>query len=179
MCTESHFPHLKLIRPCLKEVLWLSSNSLFSPTNPLQRARRCWFSMKYSHAPRPSVRSNTIDASVYLDTSPSFSEFKGALAENYILQSLTANGLNCMRYWSSGNRAKVDFLMQYGNRVIPIEVKSDTNINGRSLIEFDKKYSPSLRLRYSMRNLSKDGNLINIPLFLADRTDLFLGVTLR
>ena len=81
-----------------------------------------------------------------------------------------------MRYWSSGNRAKVDFLMQYGNRVIPIEVKSDTNINGRSLIEFDKKYSPSLRLRYSMRNLSKDGNLINIPLFLADRTDLFLGV---
>ncbi|MDD7630861.1 MAG: DUF4143 domain-containing protein [Parabacteroides sp.] len=132
--------------------------------------------MKYSHAPRPSVRSNTIDASVYLDTSPSFSEFKGALAENYILQSLTANGLNCMRYWSSGNRAEVDFLMQYGNRVIPIEVKSDTNINGRSLIEFDKKYSPSLRLRYSMRNLSKDGNLINIPLFLADRTDLFLGV---
>lgn len=120
-----------------------------------------------------------IDASVYLDTSPSFSEFKGALAENYILQSLTANGLNCMRYWSSGNRAEVDFLMQYGNRLIPIEVKSDTNINSRSLIEFDKKYSPSLRLRYSMRNLSKDGNLINIPLFLADRTDLFLGVTLR
>ena len=77
-----------------------------------------------------------------------------------------------MRYWSSGNRAEVDFLMQYGNRVIPIEVKSDTNINGRSLIEFDKKYSPSLRLRYSMRNLSKDGNLINIPLFLADRTDI-------
>ena len=78
-----------------------------------------------------------------------------------------------MRYWSSGNRAEVDFLMQYGNRVIPIEVKSDTNINGRSLIEFDKKYSPSLRLRYSMRNLSKDGNLINIPQFLADRTELF------
>ena len=81
-----------------------------------------------------------------------------------------------MRYWSSGNRAEVDFLMQYGNRVIPIEVKSDTNINGRSLIEFDKKYSPSLSLRYSMRNLSKDGNLINIPLFLADRTDLFLAL---
>ena len=81
-----------------------------------------------------------------------------------------------MHYWSSGNRAEVDFLMQYGNRVIPIEVKSDTNINGRSLIEFDKKYFPSLRLRYSMRNLSKDGNLINIPLFLADRTDLFLAL---
>ena len=116
-----------------------------------------------------------MDASVYIDTTSSFSEFKGALAENYILQSLTANGLNCMRYWSSGNRAEVDFLLQYGNMVIPIEVKSDTNIKGRSLVEYDKKYSPSLRLRYSMRNLSKDGNLINIPLFLADRTEVLIS----
>ena len=116
-----------------------------------------------------------MDASVYIDTTSAFSEFKGALAENYILQSLTANGLNCMRYWSSGNRAEVDFLLQYGNMVIPIEVKSDTNIKGRSLVEYDKKYSPSLRLRYSMRNLSKDGNLINIPLFLADRTEVLIN----
>ena len=116
-----------------------------------------------------------MDASVYIDTTSAFSELKGALAENYILQSLTANGLNCMRYWSSGNRAEVDFLLQYGNMVIPIEVKSDTNIKGRSLVEYDKKYSPSLRLRYSMRNLSKDGNLINIPLFLADRTEVLIS----
>ena len=116
-----------------------------------------------------------MDASVYIDTTSAFSEFKGALAENYILQSLTANGLNCMRYWSSGNRAEVDFLLQYGNMVIPIEVKSDTNIKGRSLVEYDKKYSPSLRLRYSMRNLSKDGDLINIPLFLADRTEVLIS----
>lgn len=117
-----------------------------------------------------------IDASVYMDSSSLFSEFKGALAENYILQSLMANGLNGSRYWSSGNRAEVDFLLQHGNMVIPVEVKSDTNIKGRSLIEYDKKYSPSLRLRYSMRNLSRDGNLINIPLFLADRTTDFLNI---
>ena len=117
-----------------------------------------------------------IDASVYMDSSSLFSEFKGALAENYILQSLMTNGLNGSRYWSSGNRAEVDFLLQHGNVVIPVEVKSDTNIKGRSLIEYDKKYSPSLRLRYSMRNLSRDGNLINIPLFLADRTETLLNV---
>lgn len=117
-----------------------------------------------------------IDASVYMDSSSLFSEFKGALAENYILQSLMANGLNGSRYWSSGNRAEVDFLLQHGNMVIPVEVKSDTNIKGRSLIEYDKKYSPSLRLRYSMRNLSRDGNLINIPLFLTDRTTDFLNI---
>ena len=117
-----------------------------------------------------------IDTSVYMNPSPAFSEFKGALTENYVLQSLVANGFNTMRYWSSGNRAEVDFLMQYGNMIIPVEVKSDTNIRGRSLVEYDKKYSPAIRLRYSMRNLSIDGNLLNIPLFLADRTNAFIGL---
>lgn len=112
-----------------------------------------------------------IDASVYLAPSPAFAEYKGALAENYILQSLIANGINARRYWSSGNRAEVDFLIQRGADVIPVEVKADTNIRGRSLIEYEKKYSPSLRIRFSMLNLSHDGNLLNIPLFLADRTE--------
>ena len=74
-----------------------------------------------------------------------------------------------------GQRRKLVKDAFYGNMVIPIEVKSDTNIKGRSLVEYDKKYSPSLRLRYSMRNLSKDENLINIPLFLADRTEVLIS----
>lgn len=112
-----------------------------------------------------------LDASVYLAPSPAFAEYKGALTENYILQSLIANGINARRYWSSGNRAEVDFLIQRGSDVIPVEVKADTNIRGRSLIEYEKKYSPPLRVRFSMLNLSHDGNLLNIPLFLADRTE--------
>lgn len=113
-----------------------------------------------------------LDASIYLSPSPAFVEYKGALTENYILQSLIANGINARRYWSSGNRAEVDFLIQRGTDVIPVEVKSDTNIRGKSLVEYEKKYSPSLRIRYSMLNLTHDGNLINIPLFLADKTEL-------
>lgn len=112
-----------------------------------------------------------IDASIYLSPSPAFVEYKGALTENYILQSLIANDLNACRYWSSGNRAEVDFLIQRGADIIPVEVKADTNIRGKSLVEYEKKYSPSLRIRYSMLNLTHDGNLINIPLFLADRTE--------
>ena len=115
-----------------------------------------------------------MDTSVYMNQSPAFSEYKGALAENYVLQSLVANGFNAMRYWSSGNRAEVDFLLQHGNMIIPVEVKSDTSIRGRSLVEYDKKYSPAVRIRYSMRNLCIDGNLLNIPLFLADRTEAFI-----
>ncbi len=110
-----------------------------------------------------------MDADVYLSDSPGFKEFKGALAENYVLQSLVAQGVNCSRYWSSGNKAEVEFVIQHASRVIPIEVKSGTSITGRSLMEYNKKYSPELRIRFSMLNLKKDDTLVNIPLFLADK----------
>ena len=93
------------------------------------------------------------------------------MAENYILQSLVANGVNCSHYWASGNKAEVEFIVQRGLEVIPVEVKSGTSVTGRSLIEYNKRYSPGLRIRYSMLNLKRDDSFINIPLFLADRTE--------
>ena len=107
----------------------------------------------------------------YLSDSPTFKEYKGALAENYILQSLLANGIKCSRYWASGNQAEVEFIVQRGMEIIPIEVKSGTSVTGKSLIEYNKKYSPSLRIRFSMLNLKRDDKLLNIPLFLADRAN--------
>lgn len=114
-----------------------------------------------------------MDTDIYLSDNPSFLEFRGALAENYVLQSLVTQGINCSRYWASGNQAEVEFLIQYASQVIPIEVKSGTSVTGRSLVEYNKRYAPEQRIRFSMLNLKKDGNLINIPLFLADKlTDL-------
>ena len=110
-----------------------------------------------------------MDAEIYLSDNPGFKEFKGALAENYVLQSLVTQGVNCSRYWSSGNKAEVEFIVQHGSRVIPVEVKSGTSVTGRSLVEYNKRYSPELRIRFSMLNLKKDDNLVNIPLFLADK----------
>lgn len=111
----------------------------------------------------------------YLSDNPIFKEYKGALAENYILQSLVANGIKCSHYWASGNTAEVEFIVQRGLDVIPMEVKSGTSVTGRSLIEYNKKYSPHLRIRYSMLNLKKDDTFVNIPLFLADRTEQLIG----
>lgn len=107
----------------------------------------------------------------YLSDSLIFKEYKGALAENYILQSLLANGIKCSRYWASGNKAEVEFIVQHGMDVIPIEVKSGISITGRSLVEYNKKYSPNLCVRFSMLNLKRDDTLLNIPLFLADRAE--------
>ena len=99
----------------------------------------------------------------------------GALAENYVLQSLTAQFQASFRYWTSGNKAEVDFLLQHGNHIYPVEVKADQNITGKSLIQYEKLYQPACRIRYSMLNLKQDGNLINIPLFLADKTKELLN----
>ena len=103
-----------------------------------------------------------------------FVEFKGALTENYILQSLIMQFEEIPRYWTSGNQAEVDFLIQFQNEIIPIEVKSDENVTGKSLSLYNKQYQPKNRIRFSLKNLSQDGNLINIPLFMADFTKKIL-----
>lgn len=96
-------------------------------------------------------------------------EFKGAMAENFVLGSLLAQGYKTPHYWTiSGNRAEVDFLIQDGIEVRPIEVKAEDNISGQSFKVYQDKYSPSLRLRFSMKNLKVNGNIINIPIFLCD-----------
>ena len=116
-----------------------------------------------------------LDYKIYNTPENIFKEFKGALAENYVLQSLIPQfGKNC-HYWSSGNQAEVDFLLSTDNEVYPVEVKSDESITGKSLMQYEKSYAPKLRIRYSMRNLQQDGNLLNIPLFLADRTKAILS----
>lgn len=119
-------------------------------------------------------RLSELDASILLTPSPNYIEYKGALAENYILQSLTVQFQSSFRYWTSGNKAKIDFLLQFDNQIYPIEVKADQNTTGKSLIQYEKRFSPQYRIRYSMLNLKQDGNLINIPLFLADKTKEFL-----
>ena len=105
-----------------------------------------------------------------------FTEFKGALTENYILESLINQFENQPRYWTSGNIAEVDFLLQYKNDIIPIEVKSDENIRSKSLSVYRKTFSPQTSIRYSLRNLKHEDGLINIPLFLADKTSDFLNL---
>jgi len=108
-----------------------------------------------------------------------FSEFKGALSENFVLQALVNQYEVEPRYWNDGNaQNEVDFIIQRENDIFPIEVKSDENIDSKSLKIYDEKYreNTKLRLRFSMRNLKLDGNLLNIPLFLIDYMDKFIEI---
>ncbi|NRF41185.1 ATP-binding protein [Pedobacter foliorum] len=105
-----------------------------------------------------------------------FTEFKGALTENYVLQHLIKNFEVQPRYWTSNNQAEVDFLIQVKNEIIPIEVKSDENVKSKSLSVYNGLYQPPVRIRYSLKNLKKDEGLINIPLFMVDYTEKLLSL---
>ncbi len=115
-------------------------------------------------------RLSLLEPSAVKEGNRLFTEFKGALSENYILQSLVLQYESIPRYWTSGNTAEVDFLVQHGNQIIPMEVKSDSSVTGKSLTFYNKLYTPPLRVRFSLKNLKLDDGLLNIPLFLADYT---------
>jgi predicted AAA+ superfamily ATPase len=107
---------------------------------------------------------------IIVNNSPLYTEFKGAMTENIVLQSLVSQFDVMPRYWTSERNAEVDFLLQNGTEIIPIEVKSAHSVAGKSLALYNELYKPALRIRFSFNNLKKDGNLLNIPVFLTDWT---------
>lgn len=110
-----------------------------------------------------------------------FTEFKGALTENFVLQTLITQFEVTPRYWSQNNPPyEVDFLLQRENDIFPIEVKAAANTAGKSLKKFRELFPAEvkLRMRFSLDNLKLDDDLLNIPLFLADQTDRLIEMAL-
>ena len=111
-----------------------------------------------------------------------FTEFKGALTENFVLQSLVPQFDAAPHYWSRLNPSyEVDFVIQRENDIIPIEVKSDTNIKSRSLQKYAETFSAEtkIRVRFSMNNLRMDDGVLNIPLFMVDQAERLIGIALK
>lgn len=111
-----------------------------------------------------------LDPLLFKEGNRLFTEFKGALTENYILQSLTTQFDSGFSYWTSESIAEVDLLLQYRDKILPIEVKSSENVRSKSLAYYAKQYKPVLKIRYSLKNLEFNEGLLNIPIFLADQT---------
>ena len=117
-------------------------------------------------------RLSKLAPSAFREENRLFTEFKGALTENFILQSIIPQLDSLPYYWSQINPSyEVDFIIQYENDIIPIEVKADTNIKSRSLKKYAElfKSQTKLRVRFSMNNLKLDDDVLNIPLFMADQ----------
>lgn len=127
-------------------------------------------------------RMSRLSSSAFALGDSLFSEFKGAFAENYALQAIVPQLDTAPRCWTNDKpRHEVDLLVQVGNAVVPIEVKSGASVDSPSLRYYARKHGDStpLRVRLSARNLSLDGGLLNIPLYLAHRSRELIELALE
>lgn len=106
-----------------------------------------------------------LNSKILLEGNNLFVEYKGALTENYIAQSLTTFLEHQLFYWTSEGTAEVDFIIDVNGTPIPVEVKSGTSTKKKSLQVYRKEYSPEISVRTSLRNIAYDGKLLNIPLY--------------
>ncbi len=95
-----------------------------------------------------------------------FTEFKGALTENFVAQELMVGENDKIYYWTSGAAAEVDFVMPYELDIYPLEIKAGTSVRKKSLLVYGEKYNPEVLSRATLLNLKKDGNICNYPLYL-------------
>ncbi|MFI3326763.1 MAG: AAA family ATPase [Clostridia bacterium] len=104
-----------------------------------------------------------------LDSSSIYVQFKGAMTENYVLCELIKSVDDKPYYWTSNNKAEVDFIVQCEDEIVPIEVKSETNVKARSLAEYRKKYEPNYSVITSMKSETNGSEILNIPLYLISK----------
>ncbi len=89
--------------------------------------------------------------------------FLGAIAENYVAQALVTNG-HKLFYWESNSIAEIDFVLQKGEEIIPIEVKAGVRTRSRSLSVFLSKYKVAYSIRISAKNFGFENNIKSVPL---------------
>lgn len=107
-----------------------------------------------------------LDIKTILEGNLVFTEFKGALTEQYVLQQLRSLKNLAIHYWSPGQSvAEIDFIVQSEGRIIPIEVKAEENLKAKSLRVYCEKYKPELAIRTSMSDYREEEWMINMPLY--------------
>ena len=98
---------------------------------------------------------------------PFFFEYHGAFVENYVAQQLAASFQPELYYWRSrSGQAEVDFLCELDGSIFPMEVKAGINTKSKSLRAYDEQFRPPVLGRTNLRNLKKDGKILNIPLYM-------------
>lgn len=101
-----------------------------------------------------------------LDGNDLFTEFKGALTEQYVCQQLkTIDDLGVYYYTNNRGSCEVDFIIDTGEHIIPVEVKAEVNLKAKSLKTYCEKFNPEISVRTSIRDYRKEEWLINLPLY--------------
>lgn len=107
-----------------------------------------------------------------LDGNDLFSEFKGALTEQYVCQQLqTIDDLGVYYYTNDRGSCEVDFILDTGEQIVPVEVKAEVNLKAKSLKTYREKFSPAISVRTSMADYKKEDWLVNLPLYAVEEID--------
>lgn len=122
-------------------------------------------------------RHSHLASSAFGEDNRLFTEFKGALTENFVLQSLLRKFEVLPYYWADTPH-EVDFIIQRDNDIYPIEVKAGINVRAASIKQYLKKYESETKfaIRFSLKNLSFDGKILNVPLYLIDELDRIIEI---
>ena len=144
-------------------IVWLEGAGLIHRAFAVETARL----PLRGYADRRSFKVYAVDVGLLgalADTAPQlmahgdrvFAEYRGALVENYVAQQLAASSTGELYYWrSSGGKAEVDFLLERGGQVLPLEVKAGVNPRSKSLRSFDSQFAPPLLIRSTLLNLKE------------------------
>jgi predicted AAA+ superfamily ATPase len=119
-----------------------------------------------------------LDIKLYIDDNDkTFSHYKGGLAEQFVLQELiAANDKLPIYYWAAEkNTAEIEFIIQYNNEIIPLEVKSGKNAKFGSLKMYRNEYAPRRAIRASLKNYGCLDGLYSVPLYLTGSLAEILG----
>lgn len=106
-----------------------------------------------------------LDARSILEKNELFTEFKGALTEQYVYQQIISETEYTPYYFSASSHTEIDFLIQKEGQVIPLEVKAEENVKAKSLKAYFNKYNPPYAVRTSMMDYRKEEWMVNIPLY--------------
>ena len=125
-------------------------------------------------------RLSHLPTTAFAENNRLFTEFKGALTENYVHQALIRSFEVPPRYWAEAPH-EVDFILQREGIVIPVEAKAGENVKATSIKRYEKEYpgETPIMVRLSLRNLSFDGKMLNVPLFMVDQLDRLLALALQ
>lgn len=107
-----------------------------------------------------------LSSDIIIEPNKLFLEYNGAFIENFAASELASSENNELFYWTSKSAAEVDFILPFKNEIYPLEVKSGTSRNLKSLRSYEEKYKPKLIIRTSDRNFIRSENFINIPLYI-------------
>jgi predicted AAA+ superfamily ATPase len=146
--------------------LLIKCNRISKPEMPLTAFQDLSAFKLYLHDVGLLLAMAGIDSRSLIDGNTLFTQFNGAIAEQFVMQQLLLKHEKHICYWANDrSSSEVDFVIQTEGKIIPIEVKSGENLKAKSFKLFCQKYTPEVAIRTSLTDYKEERWMTNLPLW--------------